>query len=168
MPTHYLASADMVSVRSDNGSSSYDTNVSTEYAASFFLLGDNLQGAVNILSSQLGDLQLAIAVARVYEGDNGPVLGALLEEKVLPRAVEENNEWLASWAFWMLGDRGKALRALTVSFTPKMPLINQLMEIRILSARLYKDSRHSRGPGSCTPHRILTLLCYTDCYEIKL
>lgn len=89
----------------------------TEYAASFFLLADNLQGAVGVLASQLGDVQLAIAVARVYEGDDGPVLRGLLENKVLPKAAEDGDEWLGSWAFWMLGQKELALQALTVSYS---------------------------------------------------
>jgi hypothetical protein len=74
-----------------------------------------LKDAVNILSNQLGDTQLAIAVARVYEGDGGPVLAEFLTEKVLPQAAEEGNRWLATWALWMLGKRDKAVRALIVS-----------------------------------------------------
>jgi hypothetical protein len=87
-----------------------------EYAAAFFLLAGHLKDAVSVLSNQLGDMQLAIAVARVYEGDNGPVLEEFLKEKVLPLAVMEGNRWLANWALWMLGKRDKAVRALLVSF----------------------------------------------------
>jgi hypothetical protein len=83
-----------------------------EYAAAFFLLADHLHDAVSVLHNQLGDTQLAIAVARVYEGDHGPVLAAFLTDKVLPQAVREGNRWLASWAFWMLGKRDMAVRAL--------------------------------------------------------
>lgn len=86
-----------------------------EYAAAFFLLADRPNDAVNILASQVGDLQLAIAVARVYEGDNGPVLNSLLQTKILPQAKREGNRWLGSWAFWMLNKREYALRALVVS-----------------------------------------------------
>jgi hypothetical protein len=53
-------------------------------------------------------------VTRVYEGDSGPVLRELLEEKVLPLAAHEGNRWLASWAFWMLHRRDMAVRALIV------------------------------------------------------
>jgi hypothetical protein len=67
--------------------------------------------------NQLKDLQLAIAVARVYEGDSGPVLRRLLEEEVLSIAAQEGNRWLASWAFWMLHRRDMAVRALIVSST---------------------------------------------------
>ena len=59
-------------------------------------------------------MQLAIAVARVYEGDNGPVLRKLLQDDVLPLAAQEGNRWLASWAFWMLGRKDMAVRALIV------------------------------------------------------
>ena len=60
-------------------------------------------------------MQLAIAVARVYEGDDGPVLKEYLENNVLPKAVVDGNRWLATWAFWMLGKRDRAVRALVVS-----------------------------------------------------
>ncbi|KAL9030373.1 MAG: hypothetical protein Q9196_001504 [Gyalolechia fulgens] len=82
------------------------------YAAAFFLLAGNLQDAVNVCLHQLQDLQLAVAVARVYEGDDGLVLCRLLEDKVLPQAASEGNRWLATWAFWMLGKRDMAVRSL--------------------------------------------------------
>lgn len=66
--------------------------------------------------NQLKDLQLAIAITRVYEGDQGPVLRKLLEEEVLSIAAQEGNRWLASWAFWMLHRRDMAVRALIVSY----------------------------------------------------
>jgi hypothetical protein len=76
--------------------------IETEYAAAFFLLADSPKDAVSVIFSSLKDPQLAITVARVYEGtDSGPVLRNLLESKVLPHAVAEGNRWLASWTFWM-------------------------------------------------------------------
>ncbi len=60
------------------------------------------------------DIQLAVAIARVYEGDDGAVLQELLQEKVLPQAAIDGNRWLATWAFWMLKRRDKAVRALIV------------------------------------------------------
>ena len=62
------------------------------------------------------DLQLAIAVARVYEGDDGPVLRSLLKQTVLPQAAINGNRWQATWAFWFLGQREMAIKALMVSF----------------------------------------------------
>ena len=85
-----------------------------EYAAAFFLLADHLQDAVNVCAHQMNDLQLAIAIARVYDGDddNNFVLHSLLEDKVLPQAAREGNRWLATWAFWMLGRHDMAVRTL--------------------------------------------------------
>lgn len=86
------------------------------YSAAFFLLGGSLEDAVDVCVKQLKDLQLAVAISRVYEGDNGPVLRKLLQEQVLDLAAREGDRWLASWAFWMLGRKDMAVRALIVSF----------------------------------------------------
>lgn len=92
-----------------------------EYAAAFFLLADKLGDAVSVLHNQLGDTQLAIAVARVYEGDDGPVLEQFLRDKVLPDAVKKGDRWLAQWCFWMLKKRDYAVRALV---SPLSRLLN--------------------------------------------
>lgn len=116
MPTRYSANGDLVSDGHPLSvpASCYLTHW-TEYSAAFFLLADRLQDAVNVCLNQLKDLQLAIAITRVYEGDQGPVLRKLLEEEVLNIAAQEGNRWLASWAFWMLHRRDMAVRALIVS-----------------------------------------------------
>lgn len=85
-----------------------------QYAAAFFLLAGKLNDAVEVCLRQLKDMQLAIAIARVYEGDNGPVMRRLLQEEILPLAAQEGDRWLASWAFWMLGRKDMAVRALIV------------------------------------------------------
>ena len=84
------------------------------FAAAFFILGDSLKDAVSICLRQLDDFQLAIAIARTYEGDDGPVLRSILEETVLPLAFKEGFRWLASWAFWMLKRRDLAIQTVVV------------------------------------------------------
>jgi hypothetical protein len=83
-----------------------------EYAASFFLLADHLHDAVSVLHNQLGDTQLAIAVARVHGGDDSPVLLNFLRDKILPQAAREGNRWLATWAYWLLNRKDMAVRSL--------------------------------------------------------
>lgn len=83
-----------------------------EYAAAFFLLADNLDSAVSVIANQMDDIQLAVAVARVYGGDDCPELKKVLETRALPKAVVEGNRWLATWCFWLLGQRSNAVRAL--------------------------------------------------------
>lgn len=92
-----------------------------EYAASFFLLADHLQDAVQVLHNQLGDTQLAIAVARVYGGDDHPVLLKFLKDKVLPQAARDGNRWLATWAYWLLGRRDTAVQSI---ITPLSSLLS--------------------------------------------
>ncbi|TGZ83117.1 WD40 repeat-like protein [Ascodesmis nigricans] len=83
-----------------------------EYAAAFFLLADSLSDAINVCYHHMNDLQLAIAIARVYEGDGGPTLHTFLTTKVLPRAAEKGDRWLATWSYWLLKRRDMAVRAL--------------------------------------------------------
>lgn len=83
-----------------------------EYAASFFLLADHLQDAVSVIYNQLGDTQLAVAVARVYGGDDSPVLHTFLKDRILPQAARDGNRWLATWAYWLLGRRDTAVQSL--------------------------------------------------------
>lgn len=104
-----------------------------EYAASFFLLADHLQDAVSVLHNQLGDTQLAIAVARVYGGDDSPVLLNFLRDKILPQAAREGNRWLATWAYWLLNRRDTAVQAL---ITP-LHRLTALPETPNLKAKSY-------------------------------
>lgn len=84
-----------------------------EYAASFFLLGDSLRDAVNVLIKNVGDMSLAIAVARVYETDpEKPVLKSILQNQVLPQAERTGDRWTISWAYWLLGEQSNAIQSL--------------------------------------------------------
>jgi hypothetical protein len=68
------------------------------------------------------DPQLAITIARVYEGsDSGPVLRNLLETKILPSAISEGNRWLATWTLWMLKRKDVAVRALLSPLDSLLP-----------------------------------------------
>jgi len=92
------------------------------YAAAFFLLGGSLWHAVNVCVHQLKDLQLAIALARVFSNDNdlqqgspssSVVLSRLVNETVLPQALESvQGRWMASWAYNTLGLPSLAIQSL--------------------------------------------------------
>lgn len=86
-----------------------------DYAAAFFLLGDSLREAVGVIAKNMGDIGLAIAVARVYGGDAHPAFLGLLERFVFPKAVQDGDRWTTSWALWRLGSREKSLQALVKS-----------------------------------------------------
>ena len=87
----------------------------TEYAAAFFLLGGSLKDAISVCLRNLGDWQLAVALARVVEGDDSVILQDILNNTVIPLAFKDGNRYLASWAFWLLRRRDLAVRVLVVS-----------------------------------------------------
>lgn len=91
------------------------SNEILEMAAAFFLLGGSLKDAVNVCLKQLGDFQMAVALARVVEGEKGPILAEILKSTVIPMAFREGNRWLGSWAFWKLNRRDLGVRILVVS-----------------------------------------------------
>ncbi|KAG0233631.1 regulator of (H+)-ATPase in vacuolar membrane [Actinomortierella wolfii] len=78
-----------------------------EYAAAFFLLGDKLQDAVNVCIKQLNDVQLAIAICRVYEpGEMGPVLTNLLNDQI----KTASDPWLRNILLTMLGRSSQSIK----------------------------------------------------------
>lgn len=90
-------------------------------AACFFLLADSLEDAANVLYKQVNDMDLAVGVCRVYEGDNGPALGSLLSHQVLPTAIMHNDRWMTSFIYWKLRKQHIAIKALV---TPPLDLEN--------------------------------------------
>ena len=82
-----------------------------EYAASFFLLAGKIKDAANICIKQLNDIQLAITIIRVYEGDDGPILKDVLENTLIPDAIKSGDRWLTSMLFQILKRWDKALYA---------------------------------------------------------
>ncbi|KAK4052576.1 regulator of (H+)-ATPase in vacuolar membrane [Microbotryomycetes sp. JL221] len=91
------------------------------FAAAFFLLGDSLRDAVNVCVRQLKDIDLAVAIARAYEPDNGECFQSLLQDVIVPLAFEIGSRWLAIWAFWKLNRRDLAVRA-TITPLPRLAL----------------------------------------------
>ncbi|CDF90215.1 probable Regulator of V-ATPase in vacuolar membrane protein 1 [Zygosaccharomyces bailii ISA1307] len=81
-------------------------------AACFFLLADSLKDSINVLLKQIEDLDLAIGICRVNEGDNGPVLGEFLSKQILPGAIIQNDRWISSFIYWKLKKQDKSIRAL--------------------------------------------------------
>lgn len=94
-----------------------------EMAAAFFLLGGSLRDAISVCLKQMGDFQLAVAITRIVEGENGPILTDMLKTTIIPMAFKEGNRWLGSWAFWRLNRRDLGVRILV---TPLPDYANML------------------------------------------
>ncbi|SCU99185.1 LADA_0H18096g1_1 [Lachancea dasiensis] len=84
-------------------------------AACFFLLADSLKDAANVILKQMQDLALAVGVCRLYEGERGTVLCDLLKSAVLPQAIVDNDRWITSFIYHILGKPNIALKALVMS-----------------------------------------------------
>lgn len=68
-----------------------------ELAVAFFLLGGDLSSAVTVCAKNLGDEQLALVICRLIEGYGGPSEHNLISKFLLPSALSEGNNWMASF-----------------------------------------------------------------------
>ncbi|XP_076053753.1 rabconnectin-3 alpha isoform X2 [Oratosquilla oratoria] len=95
-----------------------------EQAAGFFLLAGALKDAIEVVLNKLEDLQLAMVIIRLYEGElesTPPSLRLLLQEVILGCDMNGDNydpakahpdPFLRSTAHWVLRDYGNSLNTL--------------------------------------------------------
>ena len=95
-----------------------------DHAAAFFLLAGKLWDAIDVCISRLNDIKLALFIARLYEGENGPCFERLLKESILgittSTVIHEpsTDPFLRSIALWLLQDFSGALETLLVNLNP--------------------------------------------------
>jgi hypothetical protein len=94
------------------------------HAAAFFLLSGSLKDALDICIDKLDDLQLAMIIARLYDGEITPSpdsLKRILYTHILGRDQGGNNEdlemahpdpFLRSMAHWIINDYPQSLATL--------------------------------------------------------
>ncbi|XP_065333652.1 dmX-like protein 2 isoform X2 [Cloeon dipterum] len=95
-----------------------------EHAAAFFLLAGAIKDAIDVCISKLDDFQLAMVIARLYEGEldqTPPSLRKLLYEEILGLSVDGEDyspskahpdPFLRSMALWILKDYTGSLNTL--------------------------------------------------------
>lgn len=86
-----------------------------ELSAAFFLLGGALSDAVATCIQKLNDPQLALCIARLQEGEEGPVWKKTLQDHVLKPSIAEDDRVLASLCYWLLRDYKSAVLTLKES-----------------------------------------------------
>ena len=92
-----------------------------EFAAAFFLLGGAISDAVNVCVRHLHDLELGLALARIFEEDEfGPVFLKAVRQYVLPHAKETGDRWLCAYAHDVLGEPASIATALTEPLSEAM------------------------------------------------
>lgn len=98
-----------------------------EHAVAFFLLANSLSDAIEVCLTKLDDLQLALVITRLYEGEHDstpPNYKKLLYEEILGCDKEGNNQdislahpdpFLRSMALWILKDYSGSLNTLLLN-----------------------------------------------------
>jgi hypothetical protein len=92
-----------------------------ELAAAFFLLGDRPKDAASVCIKHLKDIQLAICICRIYEGDDGQALRSVyqtlseLSDEELNSIAGKDIYWFKSMLSFINGDRLQAMQYLVVS-----------------------------------------------------
>lgn len=84
-------------------------------AASFFLLGGLVSDACAIIATKLNDVDLAILVCKVRgtgPSNANPELRKVIANHILPRAIENGDRWITSWAFWLVNEKECSIEAL--------------------------------------------------------
>lgn len=82
-------------------------------AAYFFLLAGLVKDCCITLCNKVGDVELALAVARVNNDDTA--LMHMIENFILPKAIKEGDRWTTSWVFWKMKTKEIAIQALVKS-----------------------------------------------------
>ncbi|XP_053676697.1 dmX-like protein 1 [Anopheles nili] len=129
-----------------------------EHAVAFFLLANSLSDALEVCLTKLEDLQLALVITRLYEGEHDatpPSFKRLLFEEVL--GCDKNGEnqdlsrahpdpFLRSMALWILKDYTGSLSTLLDSQIGSMhPLFDD--ESAALGSGSHHDTSHSTNPN---------------------
>lgn len=85
-------------------------------AAYFFLLGDLPIDCCTLLATKVGDVDLALAVAKLWRAtlfdDDKSAAIAVVENYIVPDAISRGSRWLSLWVFWQLGHKELSVQAL--------------------------------------------------------
>lgn len=88
-------------------------------AAAFFLLGDSLGDAVDIMIEHMHDLQLAFISCRVREGlysrdiQDRPIMKKIIEKHVINKGIDTGDLWLTSIGYTMLGNHVQSVNCIS-------------------------------------------------------
>jgi WD40 repeat protein len=83
-----------------------------EFAIALFLLGGDLDSAVNVCARQLQDVQLALVLCRLHPSAGDDIMRDLVRREVLPDASSVGDHWLCCICHVLLAEPDKALVAL--------------------------------------------------------
>lgn len=83
-----------------------------EMSAAFFILGGQIESAVEVLAESLFDPQMALVVARLKEGEDSAIYKTVVKDYFLATALKEKDPWLASISYTLLADHAESINCL--------------------------------------------------------
>ena len=83
------------------------------HAAAFFLLAGKVRDAIEVIISNLHDIQLALAIARLHSDDEPQLVDQLLKREIID--TPHADPFYRSMAYWLLKDYENALTTLLLT-----------------------------------------------------
>ncbi|CCG82289.1 Putative uncharacterized protein [Taphrina deformans PYCC 5710] len=113
-----------------------------EYAAAWFLLAGSLKDAIQVCIRNVADLDLAFAIARIWEDDHrGVVTTSILDKNYQDLARCSGSRVLACWASEFAGKFHESMQIATKTFGPNTRDTPALISV-------YEDLRRRTGPSA--------------------
>ena len=83
-------------------------------AAAFYLLGNHINEAVQVALVHLKDIQLAVTICRLMEGDNSEELKNIYSEYYIGQGTKCKDPWLTSLGYWLCGKHMESLNCFNI------------------------------------------------------
>ena len=90
-----------------------------EMSAAFFILGGEIESAIEVLAESMFDPQLALVIARLKEGEKSMLYQKVVKDYFLSTSIKEKDPWLASISYTLLGNYSESFQCI-LSF-PESP-----------------------------------------------
>ncbi|CAF1387729.1 unnamed protein product [Adineta ricciae] len=81
-----------------------------KHAAAFFLLAGKIRDAIEVIITNLNDIQLALLIGRLYETEEQNLVTNLLNKEILSKPHDD--PFYRSMAYWLLKDYDRSLQTL--------------------------------------------------------
>ncbi len=95
-------------------------------AASFYILGGQINEATQVAIAHLKDLHLAVAICRMTEGEGAEELKKIYTEYYVGKGVMYNDPWLTMLGHWLCGEYVKSLNCISDEQTGEPKIKDEL------------------------------------------
>ena len=98
-------------------------------AAAFYLLGNQINEAAQVAANHMKDIQLAITICRLMEGDTSEELKKIYKEYYIEKGKAYNDPWITSLGHWLCGDYIQSLNSISDNLTKEDKIAKNDLDI---------------------------------------